>query len=147
MENNNRIIKFRVWNIEDKCWDNPSILEVWNDKGKLEPFQYIKSGKLDPIYTPIENYIIQQFTGLLDKNNKEIYEGDILELKNEESYLDSYKHSKFIVKWNGYYLAFFENIQLNIKSYMGDDPYRFIKCFSKYSQIIGNIFENPDLLK
>jgi len=74
----NREIKFRVWNSEDKSWDNPAILEVWDESGKLEPYSYIKTGKLNPLYQPIENYIIQQWTGLLDKNGKEIYEGDII---------------------------------------------------------------------
>ena len=39
----NREFKFRVWSLEDKCWDNPAILEVWDESGKLEPYSYIKN--------------------------------------------------------------------------------------------------------
>ncbi len=77
-----REFKFRVWSIEEKQFISPNILEVFDESGDLTAFKYIKTGKLNPLYMPVENYIIQQYTGCHDSDNKEIYEGDIVQYNN-----------------------------------------------------------------
>ncbi len=85
-----------------------------------------------------KNAILMQSTGLYDKNGKEIFEGDILgvdtdeEIVNLNIYWDS-KHALFM----------FESKKYNEKDLLAelveDNTYPF--------EIIGNIYENPELLE
>lgn len=70
----------------------------------------------------------EQFTGRLDKTNKEIFEGDIV----KEKYCDS----PFIVSFRELYGSFGSNA----------DPFLSLGP-SEYLEVIGNIHENPDILK
>ena len=75
---------------------------------------------------------IMQYTGLKDKNGKEIYEGDVLSNGNDEK---PYK----VIFENGSFRAEFE----------GDfEEYSFylIDIVAQHCEIVGNIYENPELL-
>jgi len=67
----------------------------------------------------------QQFTGLKDKNGKEIYEGDIVEFEDESGTTEDE-----IVFGNGSFIA------------KNNPSWHVI-----FSEVIGNIYENPKLLK
>jgi len=91
-----------------------------------------------------EQYKIMQYTGLKDKNGTEIYFGDILGTSNNNSEYDIWDYSEY-----GYTVAQEHAHQLGVmysnwamNCFSGDESV-FAQEFVK---IIGNIYENPELL-
>ena len=79
---------------------------------------------------------LMQFTGLLDKNGKEIYEGDIVK-DSEEKLLT--------IEWDAHHVAFVASDRWMewLRGYGNSgNPYEARQC-----EIIGNIYENPELIK
>ena len=104
-----REIKLRAWDLEDKYWVEDWVVSSYGCILDL----------LKELFRGHKDYILMQFTGLLDKNGVEIYEGDVV-------YLAGY--GNYVVEW--------PFIQLFQSSWEKD-----------VGQIIGNIYENPELLE
>ena len=119
----NRILKFRAWDKLAKRFITPETQNqnhyVLSLDGKFQNLQDGSGG---------EEYVVQQFTGLFDKDGKEIYEGDIL--------LDGDKNLKEVQWEYTTYVLFY------IKGFWFDK----LSGREMHSKIIGNIFENPELL-
>ena len=142
-----REFKFRLWSIEEKQFIAPNILEVFNESGDLTPFKYIKTGKLNPLYMPVENYIIQQYTGLTDSKGNHIYEGDIIKEHHFEDWGDKigyeyigivvYKEYSDDILYAGYKTIPAKNQNTKFRG----------NAIQSDCEVIGNIFKNPELLK
>jgi hypothetical protein len=111
-----RIIKFRAWDKEHKKMIYEIPLATVNFYGSLEEFFK---------YTEL-----MQYTGLEDKNGKEIYEGDILFNPND-------RYEYYEVRWNSKEACF----------ELGDDGSLMSKYgLASFWGISGNIYENPELI-
>lgn len=77
---------------------------------------------------------LMQSTGLVDKEGTEVFEGDILHHQIQTEYTFIVKYDKDNARWYGDGLSRTYRIDL-------------MKHFMQYYKIIGNIYENPELLE
>lgn len=128
-----REIKFRAWLILQKK------MVVINNELYIKHFSdnthYIDSGTIEgDALSPKLEFTLMQYIGLIDKNGIEIFEGDIINIKDNNTCISN----KLVVKYD-----------LNICCYTVLPFLMFKKTTQKnYTfEIIGNIYENPELLK
>ncbi len=118
-----REIKFRVWDKKGGRMYPVTALFSWKGDELNRISLATERGETQDI--PIgDRFVLMQYTGLKDKNGREIYEGDIV--KDESDGMIT------VIKWNNE-CAGFVNV-LYVKD-------------SKDIEVIGNIYENPELLE
>lgn len=133
---NQRDFTFRAWDKEKKEWCyGYEILGGFNLKGEV-----ILMGEFGryPLEYLLENIIVMQSTGLKDKNAKDIFEGDII--------LSGSTGHRLVVGFNKESAAFGA---CKNDSFQIEDMYWFyndIIIEQDQWEIIGNKFENPELL-
>ena len=134
--NNEREIKFRAWDKDKEEMLTPDMSEwcINFENGGIDVLESnMNFSTQEDCYISIENYELMEFTGLKDKNGKEIYEGDILECDwNDTRYPI---HNIGPVKWDNRNACW----RLGEGGTAKDDAENHFK-------VIGNIYENPELL-
>lgn len=137
-----REIKFRAWNKEKKEFSrNQSEVRLENNsEGVFHLHQ--KDGKVFGYYMNCGHIEISQFTGLLDKNGKEIYEGDILKMY----IFDTSPIPLEIVTSVSFHEGTFTVLKMNNEPVSLRDAIVISNKTKQGVEIIGNIYENPELL-
>lgn len=140
-----REIKFRAWDKENKAM-RYGAEQAYNGHWQMNDIQYF--GQL--INNP--KYELMQFTGLLDKNGKEIYEGDVI---GGTSYLYGYELK------NGRQFDYFGVVEWGAQADVGlcwmvsnkQGSWELRQTVHRNDidyctgEIIGNIYENPEMLE
>ena len=120
-----RELKFRVWDEEERRMLYSKFSVELSEDGKFENMLAVTEN--DGKVRISEHFILEQFTGRKDRNGKGIYEGDIIEWYDASVKKGTDPTKRHICRWSDIRRGF-------------DD------CFS-CGVIIGNIHENPELLK
>ena len=122
-----REIKFRVWDWErmlnDEAW-------MWN-------YDDLYLQDINSLFSNNEETIWMQYTWLKDEHWEEIYEGAVVDVKDEmwENWIDCWLWAvEFLVEW------WLWNVS-NIENWLADIMQ------SNHVEVIWNIYENPELLK
>ena len=128
-----REIKFRAWDKEVGRWRG---LWIFRGGHTAEQRHYDEPEILD-LTNRWQFCELMQYTGLKDKNGVEVYEGDILivRLPNGQThpvYVD------YLEDWGAFI------VRLKLRNWDDYAPYDFTK--TDHREVIGNIYENPELL-
>lgn len=125
-----RDIKFRVWDTKGLKWRDDAFVRARD--GDIQIYGYDSWEKAWTVW-PLDSgrLVATQFTGLLDSKGREIWEGDILSYKD-------WHGRPFVVRWDMHHgnhsVGYFYGFAMPDR---GFGPW----------EVIGNVFENSDLLK
>ena len=141
-------LKCRIWDNDKKIMYYPKDLHNYFDivissdeKGNQHILLHCNYNQ----YIPPINFILEQFTGLTDKNGKEIYEGDIMSDDSGDKYIlrfglqnidDNEEYDDNIVC--GFYLEYIGKKRLKKYYHLG---------FLTQLEVIGNKYDNSELLE
>ena len=135
-----REIKFRVWNTKTKKWVHGP-----GDECNLFGEMILMGGFMPKIgIMELNDCVPLQYTGLKDKNKKEIYERDIIKCSAEQMMKNNTPHPNIIYSRDYYGVIEYGAPLFSIKVLTMDG---YPPIFWRGIEIIGNIFENPELLK
>ncbi len=134
---NNRIIKFRARDLTNNSW-------IYSDHLKTMAWFWEMLEKNE------FKYEINQFTGLLDTNGREIYEGDVIntdgdyitdEIDENGNYLDLICVVYYCLPQSRFAITSAEDFKNGY-----DLEHAWIVSIGALGKVIGNIYENPELL-
>jgi uncharacterized phage protein (TIGR01671 family) len=143
-----REIKFRAWDKENKKMVLPIALD--NEGRGIRPGYQWWSANNNLLHAPV-----MQYTGLHDKNGKEIYEGDILKWVRDDIVLRGsvyqpkpYVYGDILVVRHldsGFTLSIPNNQHIEPNIVGNVNNYDFWNMH-RFFEVVGNIYENPELL-
>ena len=133
----NRPIKFRVWDKKNSQFLQNNNIGV--DKIIFDLWDWAEAMSTCLLF-PMDDYVFQQYTELKDKNDKEIYEGDIVKFSRLFEKERKIKELKSFVRFDegkfGFDLIGFNGMFFDLSEWCSIEI-----------EVIGNIFEHSELLK
>ena len=130
-----RVIKFRGYSPVTKGWVYGHLIpqsKYGQIIDHIAPF--VKNGSIEGV--PVEADTIGQFTGMVDKNGKPVYEGDIVRYRTtDERHTKNPRYTNLVINYN----------ESSARFQAGDIYHQYLN--STKLEIIGNVHDNPELLE
>nr|DAX32828.1 MAG TPA: YopX protein [Caudoviricetes sp.] len=129
------IPKFRAWEKETQTMLDVSLIDFKKSVLVGEHWEFGETNFIN-----FDDVNLMQSTGLRDKNGKEIFEGDII--TNGQDVMCMKRHNTL-----GFYLEQKEKVEFLAGDTELDDFEECAEEVSKMVEIIGNVYENPEMLE
>lgn len=135
------ILKYRAWDKKSKQIKNVEAINLSNQQVVLSEKALLEMGGMWSVCdmpASLDDVVLMQSTGLLDKNGVEIFEGDVVQFEDCYTETDFLYVNKGVIEWSqsGFTIS-------NRDSVMMED---LLDRGSLDVEVIGNIYENPELL-
>lgn len=136
--------KFRAWgkygNQSGKfeMFYDVSVVTTYNDKEQHVIAYFGMYNESEYSVTEIIDYRLMQSTGLFDKNGQEIFEGDVVICYDEQDEYGPYPCQIFFCE---------DNLAWSLKELPTEDKYTMSEYGWDEIEVIGNIYENPELVE
>ena len=136
-----REIKFRAWHKGKKIMGKVLGIDI------LHKEIFFSNGDVDYCEISDFKYIeLMQYTGLKDKNGKEIYEGDIVEFDDYDRKSNYLKNVAVVVREDNVNTLALQKFKYDNTEFT-NRYMDYIENIFENSKVIGNIYENPELIK
>jgi|TARA_R110000824_G_scaffold20119_1_gene76406 uncharacterized phage protein (TIGR01671 family) len=132
-----REIKFRVWTINNAWYSEKNVM--YYEPSTIDSVHLIHNLNDEFSRQKEDGFVLMQYTGLKDKNGKEIYEGDVVKGISFYNKNNKNPYSTQLVEWKDVD----ENSEGKNNAYSG---FNFWINNPIELEIIGNIYENPELI-
>lgn len=132
-----REILFKAKRIDNGKWVEGCYAKKHDLLGKEEHFIFFEDKHNTWRCTEVDPETLCQFTGLCDKNGKKIWENDILMAHLDESYPED---------------VTYETVEWGVAGWVGHEANSIDRQYldefdTKYYEVVGNTFDNPELLQ
>lgn len=134
----NNLARYRAWSLTKRQMAQVSVLH-YNLSGEVAMAMLIFP--VSPAHTSLctsDTFILLQSANRVDKDNREIYEGDVIKEQFENEF-HSFQEGIGVIEYCPTHCA--------LEAVRGKGEERLGYAIGKESEIIGNMYQNPELLK